>query len=172
MLAGNSKNEFIKCGGDMAKRLTDKKKKKIIADYVECQNLRETSRRNNVSTYAVKKIVTENPDIEQKMTQKKEENTQDILSYLDSKTESLKKFGDYIIDNRLNPDIQRDELDKIAINTLVTSYGIMIDKALKSKEISYKTKANEDLDSINKGIVNIAEILKSPIPDRKLPDDE
>lgn len=156
----------------MARRSTDKQKKKIIVDYLECQNLRETGRRNNVSVYTVKKVLSDNPDTERKLTQKKEENTKDILDYLDGKTKSLKRLGDYILDERLNPDKHKDELDKLSINSLVTAYGIVVDKTLKAKEIAYKTKSNEDLDSINKGIIDIAEILKNPIPDRKLPDGE
>lgn len=55
----------------MAKRLTDKEKKKIIAYYIECQNLRETARKFNVSPDTVKRITKQEKEIEQNLTQKK-----------------------------------------------------------------------------------------------------
>lgn len=55
----------------MAKRLTDKEKKQIIAYYIECQNLRETARKFNVSPDTVKRLTKDNKEIEQNLAQKK-----------------------------------------------------------------------------------------------------
>lgn len=44
-------------GEDVAKRLTDAEKKKIIADYVESGSYRATARNNGVSDDTVKRIV-------------------------------------------------------------------------------------------------------------------
>lgn len=68
----------------MAARLTDKQRKKIVADYLELGSYRATGRKNNVSAGTVKRIVEECDDIEQKVSQKKEENTADVLAYMES----------------------------------------------------------------------------------------
>ena len=41
----------------MAARLTDKQKKKIVADYLELGSYNATAKRNNVSDTTVKRIV-------------------------------------------------------------------------------------------------------------------
>lgn len=68
----------------MAARLTDKQKKKIIADYVQLGSYNATAKVNGVSLNTVKKIVRGNADIAEMCNQKKDENTADILAYMDS----------------------------------------------------------------------------------------
>lgn len=73
-------------------KLTDKQKKKIIADYVDNGNYSETARLNNTTDTTVRTIIKENKNIAlKKMEQKKEENTQDMLQYLESKKEDKKE---------------------------------------------------------------------------------
>ena len=43
-------------------KLTDKQKKKIIADYMENQNYSETGRLNNVSNKTVERLVKNNEE--------------------------------------------------------------------------------------------------------------
>ena len=50
----------------MAARLTDKQKKKIVADYLETGSYRATARKNRIADGTVKRIVLECSDIEQK----------------------------------------------------------------------------------------------------------
>lgn len=73
----------------MAARLTDKQKKKIVADYLETGSYRATARKNRVADGTVKRIVLECGDIEQKVAQKKEENTADILAYMESQKKAV-----------------------------------------------------------------------------------
>lgn len=42
-------------------KLTDRQKKKIIADYVQLHNYRKTAKLNNVAESTVRKVVSENP---------------------------------------------------------------------------------------------------------------
>ena len=63
----------------MAARLTDIQKKKIVADYIELGSYNAVAKINGVSNHTVKRIVLESPSITQKIQQKKEENTADIL---------------------------------------------------------------------------------------------
>ena len=68
----------------MAARLTDRKKKKIIADYIELGSYNATAKKNGVSNHTVKRVVSEVPEMADKIQQKKDENTADILAYMES----------------------------------------------------------------------------------------
>ena len=68
----------------MAARLTDRQKKKIIADYVQLGSYNAVSKINGVSATTVKNIVLKSADFVEKCEQKKDENTADILAYMDS----------------------------------------------------------------------------------------
>lgn len=73
----------------MAARLTDKQKKKIIADYVQLGSYNAVSKINGVSATTVKNIVLKSADIVEKCEQKKEQNTADILDYMDSQRQDV-----------------------------------------------------------------------------------
>lgn len=58
----------------MAARITDRKKKRIIADWIEMQSYSAVAKKHGVTHQTVKRIVSASPDIAQKVQQKKEEN--------------------------------------------------------------------------------------------------
>lgn len=146
----------------MAKRLRDEEKKKIIADYIENQNIRETSRINKVSTDTVRRLIAENKDIAQKLTQKKEENTLTTLEYMEKQHEAKKRIMDKILHGI---EQKADNIDMFTnIKDLATAYGIIVDKELKSMELK---QAKMDYTEINKGIQNIANLINNPIKERK-----
>ena len=68
----------------MAARLTDKQKKKIVADYLELGSYNAAAKLNGVSNRTVKRVVLEVPEMSEKVKQKKEENTADILAYMEA----------------------------------------------------------------------------------------
>lgn len=115
-------------------KLTDKQKKKIIADYVDNGNYSETARLNNTTDTTVRTIIKENKNIAfKKMEQKKEENTQDMLQYLESKKEDKKRVIELCFkaleDKLASPDMFT------SIRDIAMVYGILVDKDLKYKEI-------------------------------------
>lgn len=115
-------------------KLTDKQKKKIIADYVDNGNYSETARMNNTTDTTVRTIIKENKNIAlKKMEQKKEENTQDMLQYLESKKEDKKRVIELCFkaleDKLASPDMFT------SIRDIAMVYGILVDKDLKYKEI-------------------------------------
>ena len=57
----------------MAARLTDKKKKKIVDDYLETQSINEKKKKNNVSWGTVRSVLDGMGEIEKKLEQKKEQ---------------------------------------------------------------------------------------------------
>lgn len=107
----------------MAARLTDKQKKKIVADYLENGSYRATAKKNGVSDVTVKRIVEECSDIQQKIEQKKEENTADILAYMDSKRQEV--CGIIDIGLSVLPDKIKDAR---TASEVTTALGTLIDK--------------------------------------------
>lgn len=124
------------------KKLTDKKKKLIIADYIECGNYSEVARKHNVSDTTVRKLVKSDKTSSEKIEQKKEENTQDVLAYMDS----LKDRKKTIVDKLLRAiEDKADNLDNFTnIKDVASAYGIIIDKELKLREIKNQTSKSEN----------------------------
>lgn len=119
-------------------RLTDKQKKKIIADYVETQNYKETARINKVSDTTVKRLVKQDNETLQKIAQKKEENTKSVLEMIAQ--ESTKRAN--VISKIINAmDEKVENIDAFtSIRDLSTAYGTLIDKELKFTEMQLATK--------------------------------
>ena len=117
-------------------KLTDSEKQKIVADYVETQNYSETGRMNNVSDKTVKRVIDSVPDVVEKVELKKEENTKDILEYMDKIYDKQKTIIDLslsALEEKLkNPDMFTNVKD------IATVYGVIFDKALKYKEMKQK----------------------------------
>lgn len=126
----------------LAKRLTDAQKQKIIADYINNQNYRETARLNNVSDNEVRNIVRANKEISQKLAKKKDETTQDMMQFLISqysdKQRVLKKLLKAIEEKSEDADVN-------TLKELATAYGIILDKELKLIEMQRGNGSREDL---------------------------
>lgn len=115
---------------DTARHLTDKQKKKIIADYVECKNYSQAARDNNVTETTVRRIVKGNPQIAEKIEQKKEQNTADILKFMDSKKDDVCNIISLYLTELQNT----DRLNRASIQSIATSLGIVIDKFTKDAQ--------------------------------------
>lgn len=107
-----------------AQRLTDKQKKKIIADYVQLQSYRAAARQNGVSDATVRKIVKGDSESSQKCALKKEENAQDMLSYMDSKKERVQEIIDVYLGALTDP----EKLEGATLQQITTALGTLIDK--------------------------------------------
>lgn len=139
-------------------KLTDKQKKKIIADYVENQNYRETARMNNVSDVTVKDIVSKDKSTLEKLEQKKQENTQSTIEYMQTQHESKKRILDKILKAI---EEKADNIDMFTnIKDLATAYGIILDKELKVLELNKRNENNEDLEKVKDIMVSIRRIAE------------
>lgn len=107
----------------MAARLTDKQKKKIVADYLETESYNATAKRNGVCGQTVRRIVEESQDFSENLKQKKEENTADILAYMESKRQEV--CG--IIDIGLSV-LPGKIKDARTASEVTTALGTLIDK--------------------------------------------
>ena len=141
-------------------KLTDKQEKKIIADYVDNGNYSLTAKMNKVSVETVRRVIKKNKDDFVKKSEiKKEENTQDILEYMDNIVDKQKKIIDLsleAIEEKLSkPDIFTNVKD------IATVYGVIFDKALKYKELKTKQNVGNEAE-VNNAIINIANLLNTP----------
>lgn len=125
----------------MAARLTDKKKKEIIADRADGMSIRQLADKYKVSTTTIQRVIKENPEVTQIVTQKKEENTADILAFMDGKKQDvcaiISLYLEYLQD--LN------KLDRASIQSIATSLGIIIDKFTQGADRKPETEMFENI---------------------------
>lgn len=120
----------------MAARMTDKKKKKIVADYIELGSYNAAAKLNGVSNHTVKRVVLEVPEIAEKIQDKKDQNTQDILTYMDSKRDIVCEILGKGLDALNSP----DKLAEATPAQITTAMGTLIDKWVESAERSGKNQ--------------------------------
>ncbi|MCD7735292.1 MAG: helix-turn-helix domain-containing protein [Clostridiales bacterium] len=108
----------------MAARLTDEQIKKIIADYLELESYNAAAKRNDVSPNTVKKYVREDEAFAQKCKQKKEQNTADIMAYMEGKTALVCE----IIGKGLEVLASDEKLAEASPAQITTAIGTLIDK--------------------------------------------
>lgn len=126
----------------MAARLTDEQKKKIIADYVQLGSYNAVSKIHRVSATTVKNIALKSADIVKKCEQKKEQNTADILAYMDSKKDIVCE----ILGKGLNVLNDEEKLKEATPAQITTALGTLIDKWTETFERQTKEQtAVEDL---------------------------
>lgn len=106
----------------MAPRLTDKQKKRIIADYVNLGSYCAVGRLHGISATTVKNLVLKDSTTVEKCEQKKKQNALDMLAFM----ESRKKKTQDVIDKLL--DAMPEKIDKASLVQLGTVYGILVDK--------------------------------------------
>lgn len=136
-------------------KLTDKQKKKIIADYVETQNYSETARLNNVSDVTVKDVVTKDKTTLKKLEEKKQENTQSTIEYMQTQHETKKRILDKIL---TAIETKAEDIDMFTnIKDLATAYGIILDKELKVLELQRGNANNEELNKVKELLGKIQE---------------
>lgn len=127
-------------------KLTDKQKKMIIADYLECQNYSQVAQKYKRSVNTIKRVVLADKDIANKVNKKKEENTEDILGYLGEQNGRIKKVLEALlrgIETKANNLTEKDN-----IRDLTTAYGIIVDKQLKWLEVQRGTGNSEQLTKV------------------------
>jgi transposase-like protein len=147
----------------VAARLTDKQKKKIIADYTENGSYRATARMNGVSDDTVRRVVLSDDEILQKAAQKKEENTLDMLAYMDSRKEQAQGVIDDYLVALANP----EKIASAKLSEIATALGIVLDKFTKN--------APANVSSIEQQLKNrdaLADLIRKPVPNRDIEDFE
>ena len=125
----------------MAARLTDKQKKEIIADYIQLGSYNAVAKLHGVSKDTVKRVVQSCEDFAQKAQQKKEENTADILAFMDGKKQDVCDIISLYLEYLKKP----EKLDRASVQSIATSLGIIIDKFTKDAERQANTSLFENI---------------------------
>lgn len=106
------------------KKLTDRQRKRIIADYTECGNYSEVARKHKINPSTVKRTVDASPGAQEKAEQKKAQNTLDMLEYMDGKKKDAQLFVDACMAEMLKP----GRLEAARLSEITTAMGTVIDK--------------------------------------------
>lgn len=117
----------------MAARLTDRQRKQIVIDYLETESVNAAAKRNGVSWDTAKRILEEHEEIEQKLEEKKEQNTLDMLAYMDSRKEQAQSVIDKYLEALADP----EKLSDASLSQIATALGIIVDKFTKGAVVQH-----------------------------------
>lgn len=135
-------------------KLSDAEKQNIVLEYAEGVTLRELADKYGISHTTVKRIV-DSPEmlqVLQSVTKKKEQNTADLLSYMEeSKGKVITIMGKYL--DSLASD---DKIEAATLNQLTTALGTLIDKWTYSRDQS----DNES----KSGVIILQEVMPPNVP--------
>lgn len=114
-------------------RLTDKERKEIVAEYVDCQSYNRVAKNHKISATTVKKWVKQDTESVKKCEQKKEENTQSMLDMIAKTNNKRLSVISKIVDAI---DEKVEKIDAFTnVKDLASAYGVLIDKELKFSEM-------------------------------------
>ena len=138
----------------MAKRLTDRQRKKIIADYVELGSYNAVAKKHKVAASTVKRLCEKMPEMQQKAKHKKEQNTADILAHMDSKKDDVNR----VIDRYLAALLDEERIAKATPAQLTTAMGTLIDKFTAIRPMSGENTVEDD--PLTKALMEEAERME------------
>ncbi len=138
----------------MAARRTDEQKKKIVADYAMLGSYNAAAKANDVAPNTVKNIVQGNAEFAQACKVKKEENTRDILAYMETQRNKVCDIIGLYLDELLNV----RQFEKLTPNQLTTALGTLIDKWAM---ISSSAGDTEKEDGLSRSLRELAQELES-----------
>lgn len=151
----------------MAAHLTDKQKKEIIAEYVECGSYNAVAKKHKITADTVKRCVLKNDKTVKKTIQKKEEeNTADILAHMEAKKDVVNQIIDTYLAALLDP----EKIKKANPSQLTTALGTIIDKFTMAK-----VQADESIedDNLIKALeANAAEVFEAGDDSDMLPEEK
>lgn len=138
----------------MAARLTDKQKKKIVADYVQLGSYNAVAKIHGVADSTVKRAVLAYPDMQKKAEQKKEENTADILDYMERQRDDVCE----VLEICLSELKKAERYEKTPPQQIATTMAILIDKYTA---FGGGPKDETEEDSLSRSLRELGEGLES-----------
>lgn len=105
-------------------KLTDKQKKKIIAEKINGSSLRALAAKYGVSRTTISRVLKSDKEMSQKVTQKKAENTASVLAFMESQKNDVCR----VIGSLLKAIEDPEKIAAAPLNQLATAMGIVIDK--------------------------------------------
>lgn len=139
----------------MAARLTDRQKKKIIADYIQSGSYNAAAKMNGVSRNTVKSIVLSDSEIAAKCQQKKEENTAEIIEYMERQKSGVCDILDICLNELKKP----EKYAKVPPQQIATTMAILIDKYTADYDRAADTQ-NTEYDALTASLKQLAKELE------------
>lgn len=139
----------------MAAHLTDKQKKRIIADYLEMGSYNAVAKKHGVADKTVKRLVEKDPQMSAKVEEKKRQNSADILAHMDTKKDKVNEIIDVYLERLLDEEM----LARATPSQLTTALGTLIDKFTMAKAAD-AGQARED-DALTKALKEEAERMQN-----------
>ncbi len=113
-------------------KLSDKQRKKIIAEYVEGgTSQRKLAEKYHVSPYLIRQILRSDKKLTQKIAEKKEKNTESVLAFMNSKKNDVCNLIDKLLAAMNDP----EKIATTSLSQLATAMGIVIDKYTANETI-------------------------------------
>lgn len=131
-------------------KLTDKQRKQIIKDFIECQNKSEVARKYGISDTAVAKIIKSDPDSLNKLEEKKQETTANLMQTIEDSSNDIAVLMKDLI---AAMGVKAKTVDNFTnIKDYSTAFGTLFDKQLKYEEIAQKRRQIEEMNRLNVNI--------------------
>lgn len=121
-------------------KLTDKQRKQLVADYIECGSYSEVARKYGMSVNGAKKVVQTDKTSARRCKAKKDENTLAMLDYLDSKKDEAQGIISQILRNLRDSERLKDASPR----EQATVMAIVIDKFLLPNTLRNGIEGNKD----------------------------
>ena len=106
------------------RRIEQKRRMKILADYTLEGSYRAAARKNGVSPDTVRRIVRENPEMVKVADTQKNARARDVMSYMQGKADTVCE----IIGNGLGVLSDPERMQEAKLRDIATMLGILIDK--------------------------------------------
>lgn len=134
-------------------KLSDKQKKKIIAERVNGASLQSIAKKYKVSETTVRRVIASDKEMAEKVAEKKEQNATEIIAHMDTMKNSVCNTLDKLL-LAINDD---EKISKASINQLATTMGILVDKFTANENIapSQAHQNNNLLDIIRETVGSI-----------------
>lgn len=129
-------------------KLNDKQKKQLLADRADGASIRQLAKKYKCSTTTIQRALkTGDDEVVQLITQKKAQNTKDVIAYMDTKKDVACRLIELYMDEMARP----EKIRATPLNQLATAFGIIIDKFTKAGA----TDANGQLEKLLQGVRQI-----------------
>lgn len=115
---------LITFGVVIVAKLNDRQKKQIIADRAQGLSLKKLAVKYGVSKTTIGRVCQNDPETGKKVALKKEQNTLDMLAYMDQQ----KEYAQDVLKNILVALNDPEKLKRANVRDLSTAFGIIVDK--------------------------------------------